>query len=672
MGALRAQLVCGLALIAALASCTNNPYPPEEQQSRVHYAAFAEAPRTLDPAVAYTTSAHVITANVYDTLLEYHYLKRPYELIPALAEAMPQSRELLDGRMAFRFRLREEILFQHDPCFKANGQADDTRRVTAQDFAFQIARLADPEVNSPVLENFSVITGFRAFTELLGERRKDPEFAALRIDRQYEAAGGVPGVVVLDDREFEIVLDERTPYFIYWFAMPFTTPVPWEAVVYYDGNGGRDRFADHPVGTGPYTLSAYEKQFRYILEKNPLWYGVRHPEWQAPGATFPTEISQEDIDTRRIDPVYAGRALPFVERIEFRRESESIPQFNKLLQGYYDQGGIINESFDAVVQGDRLSPEMAERGITLDRAVEPSVFYIGFNMEDPVLGHDAGERGRKLRQAMSLVINVERYLDVFLNGRGVPAQSPLPPGMFGYDEVYVNPYRQVDVARARALLEEAGYARGIDPQTGAPLRLTFDTGNTSAQSRLRYQFFVSAWRGIGLDVEIAATTYNKFQEKVRSGAYQIFQWGWIGDYPDPENFLFLLTSANARSVNDGPNTANFMDDRYDQLFAEMKNRENDPRRLEIIGEMLALLQEERPWIELFHSEDYVLRHAWLRNAKPMGLSYPVLKYRDIDPQMRADLRAQWNKPVLWPLYALILFAVAAIVPAIRTLYRERQ
>ena len=94
-------------------------------------------------------------------------------------------------------------------------------------------------------------------------------------------------------------------------------------------------------------------------------------------------------------------------------------------------------------------------------------------------------------------------------------------------------------------------------------------------------YFVDAWREIGLDVQIEATSYNQFQQKVRNGAYQIFSWGWVADYPDPENFLFLLTSEMARSKSGGPNTANFSDAHYDRLFQKMKVRDNDPERLAI-------------------------------------------------------------------------------------------
>ena len=177
--------------------------------------------------------------------------------------------------------------------------------------------------------------------------------------------------------------------------------------------------------------------------------------------------------------------LAFIERIEFRRDKESIPRFNKFLQGYYDGAGVIKESFSQVIQNDALSPEMVRRGVRLEKSVEASIFYVAFNLLDPVVGAaEAGpaakSRARKLRQAMSLAIDVPEYLRLFSNGRGVPANSLIPPSIFGYEKSYRNPYRKLDIARARRLLADAGYARGIDPRTTQPLKLGFDTGNTSA------------------------------------------------------------------------------------------------------------------------------------------------------------------------------------------------
>jgi ABC-type transport system substrate-binding protein len=544
--------------------------------------------------------------------------------------------------------------------------------VLAADVAFQFARLADPAVNSPVASTFADVEGFTEFGKRLADIRKaDAAFAALPAHEQYKRAGGIRGVAVRGDLELEIVLAGPNPQILYWFAMPFTTPMPWEAVAYYNGKEGRSNFADHAVGTGPFRLALYEKQHRFVLERNRTWYGTQQANAQAPAATFPTEIDRADIEAGHIDPAYAGRRLPFLDRLLFTRERESIPRFNKLLQGYYDDGGIIKESFDAVVKDDQLSPEMAARGMRLDKEVEPTIFYIGFNMDDPVLGTSAGERGRKLRQAMSLAINSEDYLRLFLNGRGVPAQSPLPPAIFGYDKDYKNPFRQPDLARARALLVQAGYKNGIDPATGQPLKLTFDTGNTTAQALLQYEFLVAAWRELGLDVQIKATTYNQFQDKVRRGAYQIFQWGWIADFPDPENFLFLLECGNAQSKSRGPNTANFCNEDFDRGYKEMKNLPNSERRAGLIRQMVAILERERPWIELYHNESYTLSHAWLVNSKPMGIAAPTFKYQDVKPELRARLRSEWNAPVRWPVYLVLAAIVALAVPAIRTYYRER-
>src|SRR5215475_4178094 len=182
----------GMALLATLAAsmatvgCTNHPYPEAERDKKVLYSTFHEAPKTLDPAVAYTTAEHVITGNVYDTLLEYHYLARPYRLIPGLAASVPQAQDLPDGRQAYRFQLRPGVLFHADPCFSPDAAGRRTREVTTADIAFALARIADPAVNSPVIGSFAQIQGFADFGKRLAQlRRSDRAFAALPAHEQY-------------------------------------------------------------------------------------------------------------------------------------------------------------------------------------------------------------------------------------------------------------------------------------------------------------------------------------------------------------------------------------------------------------------------------------------------------------------------------------------------------
>jgi ABC-type transport system substrate-binding protein len=669
------QLVrrCGLVVLCSgvFAACTNNPYPDADDGKKLYYSSFDEPPKTLDPAQSYTTTEHVFTGVVYDTLLEYHYLKRPYQLIPALAESVPVAEPLPGGHVRYTFTLRPELLFQNDECFRHFG-GKSTRPITAEDFVFEIQRIADPVVNSPVTEPFGNLVGFAEFSERLGKLGKEPGFSKLTARERYQRAGSIEGARAVDGHKLELTLISAYPQILYWFAMPVSTPVPWEAVEYYDGKNGRDLLQDHPVGSGPYYISEYDKQARIVVSRNENWYGIRHPEWQAPGAVFPSEGEPGDFGPGRIAESRKGTRLAQVERAEYRREKEPIPAFTKFLQGYYDASGIINESFDKVVRDDHLSGEMQQYGMRLDKSVETMVYYIGFNMDDRVVGGPGGERSRKLRQAMSLVVNAEEWLRVFSNGRGIPAQTPLPPGLFGYDEAYRNPYRNQDLARAKQLLVEAGYAGGIDPATGRPLHLTYDLPDTAPDSRQRVQFFINSWRELGIDVEVAATTYNKFQQKVRDGAYQVFQWGWVADYPDPENFLFLLWSQMARSKNNGPNTANFQNADYDKLFLEMKSMDNTPERLDKIKQMLVILERERPWIELYHREIYALYHGWYAVNKTAGLSLQSLKYADLDPELRRKKREAWNKPVIWPMYLLGFLAMLVVVPGVRSYLKERQ
>ena len=280
-----------------------------------------------------------------------------------------------------------------------------------------------------MVEPFSRIEGFADFGKRLKELRAgDPAFSKLPVHEQYQRAGPIPGIRTRGDLGLEVTLAQPYPQILYWFAMPFTTPVPFEAVEFYDGEDGRDRFADHPVGSGPYQLVEYEKESRMVLEANPYWYGVRHPEWKAPGAIYPMEGELEDVEAGRLSSAYRGHPLPFIERVEFRREKESIPRFNKFLQGYYDVSGIGKESFDTVILEDHLSPAMTERGISLEKTVTPAIYYLGFNMQDPIVGAAAADSGKRLRQAMSLAIDSEEYSRLFQNGRGLPAQGPLPAG----------------------------------------------------------------------------------------------------------------------------------------------------------------------------------------------------------------------------------------------------
>jgi ABC-type transport system substrate-binding protein len=413
---------------------------------------------------------------------------------------------------------------------------------------------------------------------------------------------------------------------------------------------------------------------RMVLERNPNFHGERYPAEGAPGDAGAGLLAD------------AGRPVPFVDRIVYSREKEGIPYWNKFLQGYYDQSGISSDNFDQAVRIDlqgeaNLTSEMAARGIRLRTSVGTSTFYLAFNFLDPVVG-GLGERAKKLRQAVSIAVDWEEFISIFQNGRGVPGMGPIPPGIFGYREGRegINPvvYDWVDgrsqrksVEAAKRLLAEAGFPDGRDAKTGEPLVLYLDTVNRGPGDKPRLDWFRRQFSRIDLQLEIRATDWNRFQEKIRAGNTQLFFLGWNADYPDPENFMFLLNGPQARARTGGENAANYQNPEYDRLFLQMKSMANGPERQAIIDRMVAIARADAPWVWGFHPKDYALAHAWLANVKPNQMARNGVKYYRLDPELREARRAEWNRPVLWPLGAALAALALGSVPAVLG-YRRRE
>jgi len=706
----------GLILFLLLAACRseqNDPYPASERGKNILYSAFTERPKHLDPAQSYGEDESIFTEQVYESPLQYHYLKRPYTLIPSSAESLPtvtyfddQDRRLPDNAEAgniaysvYEIHIRPGIRYQPHPAFAldkndqpvyggpdrkalagvetiADFKQTGTRELVADDFIYQIKRLAHPRLHSPIFGMMAArIVGLRALGEALQtEVQKQPADAWLDLDRF-----ALDGVMRVDRYSYRIKLVGKYPQFLYWLAMPFFAPVAREVDRFYNqpGMAAKNLTLDwYPVGTGPYMLTENNPQSRMVLQRNPNFHGETYPCEGEPGDRIAGLLAD------------CGKALPLIDKIVLSREKENIPYWNKFLQGYVDASGIASDSFDQAVQfgggGDiQLTDEMRARGIRLLTSVRPSTFYMGFNQLDPLVG---GDGGRKLRQAVSIAIDEEEYISIFLNGRGVAAMGPVPPGIFGYrdGEVGINPvvYDWVDgkarrkpIEAARKLLAEAGWPDGRDAKTGEPLVLYLDTVGGGMDDKSRLDWVTRQFAKIDIQLVVRATDYNRFQDKVRKGAIQLFEFGWGADYPDPENFFFLLAGAEAKVAHAGENSANYVNPEFDRLFAEMKAMDSDgpegERRMAIIARMNRILQYDAPWVFGFHPKSYTLAHAWLQNRKPSAVGRNTLKYQRLDPALREQQRRAWNEPVLWPLAAGCGVLLAFTVPSV-VAYRRRE
>ena len=696
-------------LLTVFAGCgeapLNSPYPAGKQDRSTLYAAFTERPKHLDPAVAYSSNEYAFIQQVYEPPLQYHYLRRPYRLVPLSATALPRATLLdqagnvlpantdpaLATASVYEIRIRPGIRYAPHPAFartdtgelryhqidpgaldRINTLADFTERgsreLTADDYIYQIKRLASPRVQSPIRGLLQAhIAGFADLTAALAAAGNG------WLDlRQFDLAG----VQAIDRYTLRIHLTDVYPQFMYWLAMPFFAPLPWEADRFYSqpGLAAKNISLDwHPVGTGPYMLTVNDPNRRMVLERNPLFRGEPYPADGEPGDTAAGLLAD------------AGKPMPFIDRVVFSLERESIPVWTKFLQGYYDRSPVGADSFDQVVNlgagGElQLTDTMRRRGMRLSSNVMTSVFYTGFNMLDETVG-GYGQKQRALRQAIAIAIDQEESISIFQNGLGVAMQGPLPPDLFGYrdGEAGINRHvyrwangapQRLGIARAQALLRAAGYPNGRDAVSGKPLVLYFDSMASGPDAKSYLDWLRKQFDKLGVQLVVRSTDYNRFQDKMRRGQAQIYQWGWNADYPDPENFLFLFYGPNGKVKHGGENASNYANAQFDRAFERMRVLPNGAERRRLIDRMVELLRRDTPWAAGFHPQQVVLNHAWNGNLKPNDMASNTLKYQRLDPTLRAQMRAAWNTPRWTPVAAVGGLFLLTAVPAIR-LWRKR-
>ena len=224
---------------------------------------------------------------------------------------------------------------------------------------------------------------------------------------------------------------------------------------------------------------------------------------------------------------------------------------------------------------------------------------------------------------------------------------------------------------AKRLLAEAGYAGGKD-RNGKPLTIYFDNAWVGAGATARLSWMRKKLAAIDITMKSRTTDYNRFQDKVRNGNFQLLSWGWLADYPDPENFLFLLYGPNSMAESDGENVANYKNPQYDRLFERMRSMENNSSRLAIIREMKRILQRDAPWVFTYHPVSFGLYHHWVKNAKPSNMANNTLKYLRVDGEQREQNRQEWNRPVLWPIATVMALLFVFAIPATITIWRRER
>ena len=574
-----ALIVAGIAVSFAMT-------PPRDPHTL--HTTYGANIKSLDPSEINDTLGSAIAGQMYECLYNYQYNVRPYALMPELAAALPQISA--DGKTV-TIPIRKGIHFYDpDKIVFADGIGPE---VKAKDFVYSFKRICNFQLASP--QYSAIFEGkFDGLEEWWNYTKTTPA-GQIDWDRPVKAFEAV------DDYTLRLNLSSPYPQLRYNLAHLPTAVVCRAAVEKY----GPRQFRKHPIGTGPYCLkfSDHLPEQRIVLNVNPIYRG-------RPDADVTTVIAQSD-------------RLPHIKRLQYDFFREPVPVWLLFLQGYFDLAGIPKDSYrQAISATGNLTPEMESKGIVLRKNVEPATYYVGFNMHDPILGNN-----RPLRQAMSMAVDRQKFIENFLNGRGQPAIGPIPPGFPTFDPSRTNPFTRHDPDSARKLIAEA------EKINGGPIPpITLLLGDTDTEARQQADFFVSEMAQINITINPEYLTWARFQERVDSGQCQLFSLGWVADYPDEQTFLQLFYGRNA--TPGGINPCGYVNPQFDKLYEQAMVMNPSPQRDQLYIQMQQIVMEDCPWISQFYPVVFSLSYNWIGNYGDMDYGYGMRQYLTLDESAR--------------------------------------
>lgn len=546
-----------------------------------------QAHRTLDPMKVGDAESNGLVINLYDTLLQYHYLKRPYELEPNLAAKMP---ELSADGLTYSFELRKDVRFIDDPCF-AGGKG---RGMNADDVIYSFKRFADANVN---IETYPLMAGmvegmdeFREQTKQLG---KATDYDKLQIS----------GLQKVDDYHFNLKLAHKNPIVLMQLAMGALSVVPREAVERY-----KEELERHPVGTGPFKMKELARRGVIIIEKNPNYH-----------LRYPTEGAEGDAESGLLAD--AGKQLPLLDEVHYVLMEELSTAVLEFMSGKMDWMGLDKDNFVKVAskdaEGFHLRPDYAKK-FRLYWEPTLNTAYYQLNLKDKVIG-----KNKALRQAIAYALDAQGRIDKMENGRGTALQAIVPLPIAGSQlEVPSKGYVR-DVAMAKQKLVEAGYpgGKGLPP-------ITIDYPQSSSSTRQTFEFDRALLAEVGITAKGNFQTWTAYLQRIESGNFQIATHGWSADYPDAENFYQLFYGPN---VAPGPNGSNYKNPEYDRLYEQIRFMSPGFERNALFARMNEILHEDVPVIPISNAIVVGLYQPWTKNLKRHVLVNPPFKYMDVDP-----------------------------------------
>jgi ABC-type transport system substrate-binding protein len=593
-------------LLAASLAAAASPALGQATSSapRVLRYAFRVAETSFDPAYITDIYSRTVAAALFDAPLEYEFLASPTRMRPNTAEAMP---EVSDDFRSFTFRIRPGIFFADDPAFKGAR-----RELTAHDYVYSLKRHYDPRWKSG---NLYLLEADKILG--LSELRRE----ALKNKTPFDYQREVEGLRALDRYTFQVKLADPKPRFLQHFTDgSFTGAVAREVVEAYG-----DKVGDHPVGTGPFVIKEWKRSSRLVLARNPNFRDKRYDEHPPEG----------NARLQAIAKAFNGRRLPLLDEVHIAIIEEAQPRWLSFLNEEHDLADIVPEEFVSVAApNDQLAPNLARRGIHMERYPRADVAVSYFAMEDPVVG---GYEPHKvaLRRAMALGVDVDREIRLVRRGQAIAAQGPLAPQAWGYDPDFRSTMGEFDVARAKALLDLHGYVdRDGDgwreQPDGQPLVITYHT-----QAEQQFRQLAELWQknmaDIGIRMAFKTAKWPENLKASRAGKLQMWGVGWVAGAPDADTFLALGYGPNKGQANH----ARFDLPAFNRLYERQRMLPNGPERQQLMTEAARLMVAYMPYKVHVHRIYTDLAHPWVLGYHRNIFVRDFFRYIDVDPQRQA-------------------------------------
>jgi ABC-type transport system substrate-binding protein len=551
---------------------------------------------SLDPQQGTDLMSTRVATHIFEGLYQFDYLASPAKVIPNTAEALPV---VTDGGRTWTIKLKKGIRFTDDPAFKGRP-----RELVADDYVYSFKRRLDPNLRGggdPALTD--LVVGARDWVE---PARK----AGGKVD--YDAA--IAGLRALDPHTLQLRLTAVNYTLLERMAVLDLYAVAREAIE----AAGADVMSK-PVGTGPYRLVEWKRASRVVLEANPHYRTLAFP-----GSADPAYLA--------LVATMKGRKLPAIGRVEISIIEEPTPELLSFDQQQLDVLGLGGDTARRVLDGEKLKPQYAAKGIVHHRRPAPYLTFTYFNIEDPVVGgYEPAQIA--LRRAIAMGFDTPELIRVLFAGNALPANQILPPGVGGHDPQL--PSKSVyDPAAARALLDRFGY-RDRDGDgyrerpDGSPLTVVRATMPESW-----YREVDVLWKknmdAIGIRMQVQQQTFAELLNLSLNGKLPMFNLGIRALAPSGYELLQTLWGKAPHDTN----RSRFRQAEYDAAYEKFIATPDGPERVALARRMSEIVAAYVPMTLHTFGIANVLTQPWVQGyaISPFGQSW---KYLDIDLARRA-------------------------------------